>query len=208
MSEQSVSKFDYPMIRWLGKAFQGGAKVVLDIGGSVGSNYYSYSKHLQMPAKLKWKVVEIPEIASVGRVLARKNGTTALHFSSDLGKAMCDEHSEVWIVDGAAHYLEQTHPAILLRQSKSLPKHILIANLPLHWDEDAVAVQNLGQGSFSPVHLYNKGSFIRSIERVGYILCDAWETRESSMQVSCCPECSVSSVSGLYFLRHSWVRLD
>lgn len=208
MSEQSASKYDYPMIRWLSEAFQGGAKAVLDIGGSVGSNYYSYGKHLRMPTTLKWRVVEVPEIASVGRVLARNNGTTALHFSSDFGEAMSGEDSEIWIVAGAACYLEKTHPAMLLSQSKSLPKHILISKLLLHWDEDAVAVQNLGQGSFSPVHLYNKGSFIRSIEKAGYILCDAWEEREHSQRISCYPECSNVAGSGLYFLRHPWVRYE
>lgn len=208
MSEQDVLKYDYPMVRWLGRAFQGGATSVLDVGGSVGNNYYSYSQHLKMPSNLKWSVVEDPGLASIGQALAGKNGTMALHFSADLDESVSSQNAEVWILAGATRYFGNCHPALLLQRSKARPKHILVNNLPLHWDEDFVAVQNLGQGSFSPVHVYNRSNFIRSIENMGYILCDAWDSRELPTQFPCYPDCPVGSPSGLYFLRRQGARYE
>lgn len=201
-----VFEYDYPMIRWLEKAFQAGAASVLDIGGSVGVHYYAYGKYLKMPATLSWRVVEVPEMVSIGQALADRNGATALSFSSDLVGAMSADRREVWISAGAIQYIQDAHPSALLEKCRARPRHILLNKLPLYDGEDFVTTQNIGEGSFSPLHVYNKMNFIRSVERMGYVLCDAWDVHERSMQIPCHPEHSFASFSGLYFLRRSSVR--
>ena len=200
---QRVFEYDYPMIRWLERAFQAGATSVLDIGGSVGVHFYSYGKYLKMPAALNWRVVEVPEMVSIGQALATKSGAVALSFSTDLAEAMSSARREIWISAGAIQYFEDAHPARLLEQCRTRPTHILLNKLPLYDGEDFVTTQSIGEGSFSPVHVYNKTDFIRSIERMGYVLCDGWDVHERAMHIPCDPEHSFSAFSGLYFLRHS-----
>lgn len=203
-----VFEYDYPVIRWLEKAFKAGGTTVLDIGGSVGVHYYAYSKYLQMPAALSWSIVEVPEMVAIGRALATTNGASALTFSTDLALAIASQRREIWISAGAIQYFEDAHPARLLAQCSAPPRHILLNKLPLYDGEDFVTAQNLGAGSFSPLHVYNKMNFIRSIERLGYILCDGWDVHERSLHIPCYPERSFPSFSGLYFMRQPWVRFE
>ena len=142
----------------------------------------------------------------IAQALADKNGATALSFSSDLGGAMSSDRREVWISAGAIQYISDAHPASLLEKCGAHPRHILLNKLPLYDGEDFVTTQNIGEGSFWPVHVYNKTNFIRSVESMGYILCDAWDVHERSMQIPCQPEHSFASFSGLYFLRRPSVR--
>ena len=57
------------------------------------------------------------------------------------------------------------HPAKLLDQSSTRPTHVLPNKIPLYRDEDFVATQNIGEGSYAPLRVFNKRRFIRSIVR-------------------------------------------
>lgn len=208
MSAHRVFEHNNPMLKWLGKAFEEGARTVLDIGGAVGTYYYSCRKHLTLPGALRWRTVEAPEVAFVGRTLAVENMAEGLYFTSKLAEALSSDRSDVWISTGATRYFGHLHPATLLQRAKARPKHILVNNLWLHWDADLIAMQYLGQGSFLPMHVYNRASFIRSVEEMGYLLCDAWEAQAGLKENSCYPSCACASLAGLYFLRHQRVRYE
>jgi len=203
-----VFEYDYPVMWWLQMAFRLGAKNILDIGGSVGVHYYAYRGYLQMPADVTWEIVEVPEVASIGRELAVAREATPLRFTTDLNEASAARSQDVWMSAGAIQYFEDAHPAKLLRRCERRPPHVLLNRLPLHDGDDFVTTQNLGQGCFSPVHVYNRTDFIRSIEVVGYMLRDTWDVHERGMHIPGYPERSFETFTGLYFVDCSMVSAN
>ena len=59
---------DYPVLFWLERLLLSTHRVV-DLGGSVGVSYYSFSKRLAMPPGLEWLVLELPEVVVQGRTI-------------------------------------------------------------------------------------------------------------------------------------------
>ena len=197
-----VFEYDYPVMRWLERAFTRGARRVLDIGGSVGVHYHAYRRYLDMPDALSWEVVEVPVIAAIGRELAKEHGTPALRFGTDLDEAVATRAHDVWLSAGALQYLEEgAHPARLLGRCRAPPAHLLLNKLPLYDGEDFVTTQNLGEGAFAPLHVCNADRFIRSIEALGYTLADRWDVHERALHVPGHPERSFPRFTGLYFAR-------
>ncbi|MGO4390233.1 methyltransferase, TIGR04325 family [Variovorax sp. M-6] len=195
-----VFPYDYPVMLWLERAFQGGAARVLDFGGSVGVHYYAYRRYIAMPATLAWRVVELPTMVSIGRSLAAANAATALSFTEDLPQAVVAADSDIWLSAGAIHYMEDARPALLLERCAVRPKHILLNKLPLYGGEDFVTSQNIGDGSFAPLHVFNRRRFIRDIEEVGYTLWDSWAVPERALYLSGDSEHRLPSFTGLYFV--------
>jgi putative methyltransferase (TIGR04325 family) len=197
---RSVFEYDYPMMWWLDRAFRGGASVVLDIGGSVGVHYYGYRSYLDMPRNLEWRVAEVPAMVQIGRELAAKSDGGALRFTEDLGRSLAG--ANVWISAGALQYFEEGRPSELLKRCEAAlrPRHLLLNKLPLYAGEDFVTTQNIGDGCFSPVHVYNRDRFIRDIEDLGYTLRDRWEVHERSLYVPGHPERTIAAFSGLCFV--------
>lgn len=198
-----VFEYDYPVMRWLEQAFRSGATSVLDIGGSVGVHYYAYSRYLEMPAALTWEIVELPAIAAIGMDLCAQQHASALRFTTDLYEAIGARSHDVWISAGAIQYFEDAHPASLLDLSAPRPRHVLLNKLPLYGGEDFVTTQNLGEGSFSPLHVYNEERFIQSIEGLGYTLTDSWDVHDRAMHIPGYPERSFHWFKGLYFVHQA-----
>ncbi|GER21244.1 hypothetical protein APR50_33605 [Variovorax paradoxus] len=196
---KKVFAYDYPVMWWLDRAFRDGATKVLDIGGSVGVHYYAYRRYFEMPRDLSWHVVEVPAIASIGREMAFQAEVSALGFSDAASLGQVLDGNDIWISAGALHYLENAHPANLLAEGKDCPRHILLNKLPLYDGEDYVTTQNIGNGCFSPMYVYNRQRFISDIETQGYALRDAWQVHERSIYLPGFPERCVPVFSGLYF---------
>ena len=194
-----VYEYDRPVMRWLEKAFGSGASAVLDIGGSVGAHYYAYRKYLRMPGALCWEIVEVPAIAAIGRDLALQHQATALSFTTNLSEAVLARSHDVWIAAEALQYVEDGHLANLLDKSSTRPTHVLLNKIPLYRGEDFVTTQNLGEGSYAPLYVYNKRRFIRSIEERGYTLKDCWDVNERWMYIPGHPKRSFKRLTGLYF---------
>jgi putative methyltransferase (TIGR04325 family) len=191
--------YDYPVIWWLQRALESGASTIMDIGGSVGVHYHAYEHYMAMPGNLTWLVVELAPIVAIGRELAAKRGSVALSFTDDLKHAVTRVASDIWISIGALQYVEHARPARLLKACRVRPKHILFNKLPLYDGEDFVTLQNIGEGAYAPVYVYNATRFIQDIESFGYTLLDRWEVPERSMLIPGHPERSFPSFSGLYF---------
>lgn len=195
-----VFAYDYPVMWWLERAFQSGARKVLDIGGSVGVHYYAYQRYLAAPPNVRWQVVEVPAMVRIGREMAAQLQVGALEFTEHLEPAL--EGSDVWIAAGSIQYFEDARPSDLLRRCTARPNYILLNKLPLYSGEDFVTTQNLGEGAFAPLHVWNREKFIQDIVASGYELRDEWPVLERSLYL---PghhrRRSVPSFSGLYFVR-------
>lgn len=192
-----IFTYDYPVMWWLERAFRNGAINVLDIGGSVGVHYYAYQRYFDMPSEVSWRVAEVPAMVSIGREMAVQTGASALSFSDDLEKALSG--ADIWISAGAIHYFEDARPSDLLKRCAVPPKYILLNKLPLYSGRDFITTQNVGEGSFSPLHVYNRRGFIEDIVALGYTLRDQWEVHERSLYLPGYPDRSVPTFTGLYF---------
>jgi putative methyltransferase (TIGR04325 family) len=194
-----IFAYDYPMLWWLERALRGGARRVLDIGGSVGVHYLAYRRYLEMPADLTWLVAELPKTALLGRELAAQRQAPALHFTDDMAHAL-QQPSDVWLSAGAIQYVEHGRPDQLLRRASTRPRHLLLNKLPLYPGEDYVTTQNIGWGSFSPLYVCNDARFIADIEALGYTLADRWDVPERSLYLPGDSARKVPCFSGLYFV--------
>jgi putative methyltransferase (TIGR04325 family) len=192
-----VYPFDYPVLFWLREAFEAGASSVLDIGGSIGNQYYAYGKYLKYPSGLSWRVHELPAFIKVGQELAQKRNAPNLSFSDQLDPAQMD--ADVWIAAGAIEFIEAVQLDQLLAQARKRPRHVFLSKLPLHDGPTYVSTQNIGNGSFVPHHVYNRQQYIAGIEKAGYRLVDSWAVPDRRFLVPGQPENSFDEYSGLYF---------
>lgn len=197
-----IFAYDYPVLWWLERAIRHGAARVLDIGGSVGVHYYAYRRYFEMPPELTWRIVEVPAIASIGREMALRTDAQALSFVEDLESALSG--ADIWISAGAIQYFEDGRPSDLLKRCATRPKHILLNKLPLYAGQDFITTQNLGEGSFSPFHVYNRAAFIGDMTALGYTLGDEWAVHERSLYLPGHPDRSFPTFTGLYFTNDIW----
>ncbi|TDP84709.1 putative methyltransferase (TIGR04325 family) [Aquabacterium commune] len=189
--------FDYPVLFWLREAFAGGSSTVLDIGGSIGNQYYAYQRYLRYPEALQWRVQELSAFIGQGRELAQQRGAAALSFSDAWPAEWLD--SEVWLAAGVLEFMEsQDLPSLLARCARK-PRHILLNKLPLSESPAFVSSQNIGFGSYVPHHVFNRRDFIGAIESLGYELVDTWDVPERSFQSLGFDEDAFDVYSGLYF---------
>jgi putative methyltransferase (TIGR04325 family) len=200
---QQVFAYDYPVMWWLDRAFRHRARSVLDIGGSVGVHCYAYRLYIDMPPEVTWRVVEVPAIVSIGRKLATERGAAGLFFTDDLEEALTSAGAEVWISAGALQYMEDARPGDLLKRCREMPMHLLLNKLPLYEGDDFVTTQNIGEGCFAPMHVFNRHRLIRGVEELGYTLRDRWAVHERSLYLPGYPERSFPSFTGLYFAAES-----
>lgn len=194
---KKVFAYDYPVMWWLERAFRDGATTLLDIGGSVGVDFYAYHRYFEMPQGLSWRVVEVPAIAAIGRQIASQAEATGLSFAEDLSQAL--HGNDIWLSAGALHYVENARPGDLLQGCDTRPRHVLLNKLPLYDGQDYVTAQNLGAGCFAPMHVYNRQRFIKEIQALGYTLRDQWQVPERSIYLPGFPERCFPTFSGLYF---------
>jgi putative methyltransferase (TIGR04325 family) len=196
---QQVFAYDYPVMWWLDRAFRHGARKVLDIGGSVGVHYHAYRRYMDVPPELTWRVVEVPAIVPIGRKLAVERDAAGLFFTDDLEGALSNSDAQVWISAGALQYMEDPRPSDLLKRSKDMPMHLVLNKLPLYDGDDFVTTQNIGEGCFAPMHVFNRDRLIGAVEELGYTLRDRWAIHERSLYLPGYPERSFPSFTGLYF---------
>lgn len=189
--------FDYPVIFWLREAFQGKATSLLDIGGSIGNQYYAYQKYLNYPAGIQWRVQELPAFIAQGRELAIQRGAQALSFSAEWPADWLD--SDIWMAAGVLEFIEGDDLPTHLSQATRKPRHILLNKLPLTHAPEFISTQNIGFGSYVPHRVFNRADFIQSIKKLGYELVDSWEVPERTFTSLGFDADSFDTYSGLYF---------
>ena len=189
--------FDYPVLFWLRKAFEEGSTTILDIGGSIGNQFYAYQNYLTYPPGLEWRVHELPAFIQEGRDLAAAREAHGLHFSDEWPANWLS--SDIWIAAGAMEFMETENLPALLARADRKPRHLLLNKLPLTEASAFVSTQNIGFGSYVPHHVFNRQAFISAIEGHGYDKIDAWDVPERTfMSLGFAADC-FDTYSGLYF---------
>ena len=171
---------DYPMMFWLQKAFEEGARQVFDLGGHVGISYYAYQKHLPYPSDLSWRVCDVPAVVRSGLELARtRDEQHRLSFTEHFEEA---DNADVLFTSGCVQYLPETlgQRIASLRQR---PRWVLVNLLPLHDQRAFWTVQSIGQ-AFCPYRIQRAETFFGELTKLDYVVVDKWENLEKECDVA------------------------
>lgn len=159
---------DYPTLFWLQRALSHG-KRVLNIGGNVGLDYYSFRGRLPEVASTDWLVCEVPNIAAAGQRIAASRNEAALRFTSNIADG---DGVDTIVCLGTLQYLPYNVPNIV-SQWKRKPRVIIIGNTPARDGDGFVTVQNIGY-AFVPYRVFSKAGLKSEFEAAGYQLLDEW----------------------------------
>jgi putative methyltransferase (TIGR04325 family) len=191
---------DYPAVFWLREVLRDGGNI-FDLGGSVGTSFYSWEACIEYPQNLRWLICELPSVADAGEVLAQENKENRLSFTSRFEDA---DGSDCLLASGSLQYIE-TSIADSLKRLTRLPQHLVFNRVPLHGCVECVTLQNI-KWAVSPYRIFQMNRFIGELEALGYSVVDAWAVPDHSCWIPFYPEYSVESYTGLY-LRKSERRV-
>lgn len=188
---------DYPVMFWLQKLFAQGATELFDLGGHVGVSYYAYRKHMDYPARLRWRVHDVPAVMAQGRTLAaQRDPDGRLGFCEAFAEA---EGADVLTAQGSLQYLPETLPQMLARLARP-PRHLLVNLMPLHERHSYFTLQSIGT-AFCPYRVTASGEFLKSFDAIGYQLVDSWENPDKKCLIPFHPEHSLDRYHGFHFRR-------
>jgi putative methyltransferase (TIGR04325 family) len=183
---------DYPAAFWLREALRNDA-TVFDLGGSVGTSFYTWEGYFDYPPNLKWLICEVPSVVRAGQRLAEDKSERRLRFTSQFEDA---DGSSCLLASGCLQYIE-TPITDLLRRLAHPPRHLVLNRLPLHRRNECITLQNI-RWAVSPYRIFHRDRLIAGLEALGYVLVDAWSVPDHSCWIPLYPENSVESYSGLY----------
>lgn len=189
---------EYPVMFWLQRAFDHGARTVFDYGGHVGLAYYAFGGRVQYPTELSWRVCDLPNMVEQGRARAFQQGATGLTFTTERADA---DGFDVLYAQGSLQYMD-VPLAQFLQALASPPTHLLINQVPLSEGPSFVTLQNTIY-AYNPYNIFNRGDFLAGLHGLGYELVDAWRTPELAVRVPFHPEHTLESYSGIYLRRRS-----
>jgi putative methyltransferase (TIGR04325 family) len=188
---------DYPAMFWLQQLVKSDTRI-FDYGGNIGTQFYSYSSYMKLPADLSWTVCDIDPFVTEGRRMAAAKSAKQLHFCYELAEG---SGAELFLVSGSLHYLE-TKFGDQLKTLAELPKHLVINRIPVIAGPDTVTLQDIGS-TLLPVVIRNRNQFVQNIEAAGYALRDEWDVPELQCKLPLYPELSATSYTGFYFHRRA-----
>ena len=185
-------KRDYPVLFWLAASLAEGSKI-LNLGGSAGTEYFTYRQFLRFPNRVIWMVCELPHAVEFGNSLRNAVHAPGLVFTSRIEDGA---GADIFLSCGAAPYLEQ-NIATCLQKLKPLPATVLINRIPLYEGETFFTLQS-SFNSIVPYRIQNREELIDSMSRLNYRLVDCWyESREVVIPFH--PRRSVDRFYGFYF---------
>jgi putative methyltransferase (TIGR04325 family) len=190
--DQKFIASDYPAAFWLREALREGA-TVFDLGGSVGTSFYTWQDYFDYPHDVRWLICEVPSVARAGEQLALEKRENRLRFTSRFEEA---EGANCLLASGCLQYIE-TSIADSLKRLAQPPQHLVLNRLPLHGRRECVTLQNI-RWAVSPYRVFQRDRFIGELEALGYVVVDAWTVPDHSCWIPFFPENSVESYSGLY----------
>ncbi len=169
---------DYPVLFWFTQLLRK-ARVVFELGGSVGIGYYAYRRFVSFPENLQWIICELPEAVRFGQEIAFERNETRLVFTDQRQVA---SYVDIYATFGASQYIEEPFDRIIAALQPR-PAHLLINRVPLTAGDAFITLQNNGLW-FSPYKVDNRAEFVKSIEALDYELVDKWEmTRPNNFLV-------------------------
>lgn len=193
----SIRVSDYPLLYWLSRLIDGGARRIFDLGGNIGVTYYGFGHYLGYPADLRWQVHDMPTVMAAGRKWADSHDPAGrISFADSPGHATgCD----VLLSTGALQYLEYTLPELLQGLSER-PAHVLVNLTPIHPQLGYFTLQNMGF-AVCPYRVMVRGELVSGMERLGYRLVDEWQSKERHLDIPFEPACRIDNYSGFHFTR-------
>lgn len=185
----------YPVLFWIAQALRENEQLV-DYCGSIGLTYYGFRRYAPLPRGAGWTVVEVPQIARQGRLVAQREQATALQFRESLAEApACD----VLISCGAMQYMPQSVPG-LLEALPARPRLVVLNKLPVTPAADAWTLQNYGP-AVAPMRLFNREAFLGYFTQAGYRLVDEWTVDNLDCLIPFHPERALKTFSGFVLER-------
>jgi putative methyltransferase (TIGR04325 family) len=194
-----IFAYDDPVLFWLERAMQAGARRVLDVGGHVGVHFYAYRRRLCFPEGFSWCVAEVDAVARAGRARAEAAGERALSFTTSF-EDLDALRPDVVLSCGALQYVEEPLLWDVLSRAKQKPAHVLLNKLTVYDGDDFVSLQNIGVG-FAPHWVWNRRRLVERFERAGYALEDTWSVPERRFFLFDDPARSFGPYAGLCFAR-------
>lgn len=186
---------DYPMMVWLQRALNDGARRVYDLGGHIGLSYYVYQRYLAFPPELRWTVHDVPAVMVAGRIEAERLDTQRrLDFTEDRAAAA---DADCLFSAGCLQYLEDTL-ADRLAALQRRPRWVLVNLLPLHPERAYWTLQSIGT-AYCPYRIQRTADFFGAIEALGYERLETWENLDKSCWVAYDPEHSLDRYHGAAF---------
>jgi putative methyltransferase (TIGR04325 family) len=171
----------YPVFFWLSRLLEPGT-AILDYGGSVGLSYYGYRRYRTLPEGASWTIVEVPQIAARGRLIAEREEVKDLFFATDIA---APEACDILLASGSLQYMEQAVPG-LLEQRMGLPRYLLLSKVPFAADS-FWSLDNFGP-AVSPYRVFEEVGFLGYFTEHGYELVDRWRIAEISSDIAFHPE--------------------
>lgn len=188
---------DYPVMFWIASLIEAGCRRVFDLGGHFGITYYALGQRMRVPDDLDWCVHDVPAVVASGREYAETNDPLRrLRFSERREDA---DGADVLLAGGVLQYLDYTL-ADLLGRLAHLPRYLVIGQVPLHPSRSFFTLQSIGS-AFCPYRVTAEPEFVASLETLGYVALDCWESREKSCRIPGTRGYSVERYQGFCFRR-------
>lgn len=194
---ERITVSDYPVLFWLARLLAAGQHRLFDLGGHIGVKYYAFRRYLPYPDALRWTVHDVPAVLAAGRQFAAEHDPERrLAFADSADQASeCD----VLLTTGALQYLDYTL-AELLARAPTRPQHVLVNLTPMHPSRTYFTLQHIGI-AICPYRVSAVPEFTAAMQALGYVVVDAWASRERNVRVPFRPECDIDSYHGFYFRR-------
>jgi putative methyltransferase (TIGR04325 family) len=184
---------DYPIIFWLARLLPE-ARVVFELGGSIGTGFYSCDRYLRFSPDLRWIVCDLPSTIRVGAEIARERNAHQLTFTTE---RETDRNPDIYATFGTLQYIEEPFVAIIA-QLRIRPPHILVNRVPMTEGDAFITLQN-NASWFSPYKVDNRTAFNASIVALGYELVDEWRMDSHNVFLTENPDEPKLPYCGMYF---------
>lgn len=188
---------DYPLLYWVSRLTEAGARNVFDLGGNIGVTYYGFGHYIDYPRDLRWQVHDVPVVMATGRKWAAEHDE-ARRLSFAEAPEMASS-ADILISTGALQYLEYTLPGLVQRLDRK-PRHVLVNLTPIHPSRSYFTLQNMGF-AICPYRIMSRDELVDGMQAQGYRLVDEWHSKERHLEVPFEPGYGIDNYSGFCFQR-------
>lgn len=190
-----VDAHDYPAMFWLQRAFDEGARSVFDLGGSIGTKFYAFGRHMAMPAGVRWTVCDVPAVVVEGRRYAAERQVGDRLGFTDQPADM--DGVDVLYASGSLQYLPQTLDALLAPLARR-PSRLVINTTAIHLSRAYWTLNSIGT-AYCPYRVQAIDPFCSAIEALGYRRRDQWLNLGKTLELPLHPELSLANYTGFCF---------
>jgi putative methyltransferase (TIGR04325 family) len=197
LGDLRANAHDYPAMFWIGQSFADGMRTVVDVGGSVGTKYYAFSRLLPFPDDVRWIVHDVPAVVERGRRFAvERKAPQGLSFTTNMADA---DGIDVLFASGVLQYLPQTL-AEILGGLKRPPRRVIVNTAAMHPLRSYFTLNSVGT-AFCPYRVQAHGAFVRDVTQTGYTLRDHWQNPAKFIRIPFEQGLDLDTYSGYCFDR-------